>query len=466
MTITAHDSLEEREEVRLGNSSLSEPSANESIDSSKLNYYARYFGDPQARLFWHEQDLLLGVLPPYGKFFINLMDSHILDELFSARLLNDLRREGPLIAGFDAVYRLHSTPRITYWHEWSPRMWRAASLRLIELFIKLAELGLTLRNPHPWNVLFDGKGFSYANAGTIVEIDLETFRRSYEKVARYFVRPLLLVEHGFEHTARRLTEDFRDGVLQSDVNHLGCTWAEWDAEGSLNSIVPFLEEVSTGIESMSLRSTAARWIDYFATDCDFGPGTSWTRKQEVLTSLLQRQNIESVLDLGTNTGYYARLAAQKGSEVIAADFDPALVDMAYVNTQESDAALYPVVLDFIHPASGQGVNYRWFPPATERLKADLVLCFALAHHMVFGKYRLDFEQIANGVRNFSNGRALVEYVGRERVRPSEWRPDADRWYTPEEFANALGRHFPHVEILPPAKDGRRLLVCGPYGGVL
>ncbi len=138
--------------------------------------------------------------------------------------------------------------------------------------------------------------------------------------------------------------------------------------------------------------------------------------------------------------------------------------MAYTNTQESDLPLYPVVLDFTLPTPGRGVNYRWFPPAVERLKTDLVLCFALAHHMVFGKYRLDFEQIASGVRSFSKEWALVEYVGREHVRPSEWRPDADSWYTPEEFANALGRHFPHVEILPPAKDGRRLLVCGPKGG--
>ncbi len=466
MNATAHSSLEYVEDVRRDVLRSPGPTSAELGDSSRLHYYARYFGDPQARLFWNEQHLWLGVLPPHSEFFTSLLNSHALDDLFARHLLFGLRHAPSDIPGFDAIYQLDSTPRITYWHEWSPKMWQAGSLRLIELFVALAELGLTLRNPHPWNLLFDGQQFSYANAASTVRLDLETFGRSYEKLASFFIRPLLLVEHGFEHTARRLIEDVRDGVLQEDVSHLDCTWAEWDANGSVDAIVPFLEQASAEIESLTLSSSAARWIDYFATDCDFGIGTSWTRKQEVLASILQRQRIGSVLDLGANTGHYARQAAQQGREVIAADFDPALVDVAYTNTQESDLSVYPVVLDFTLPTSGKGVNYRWFPPATERLKADLVLCFALAHHMVFGKYRLDFEQIACGVRSFSNGWALVEYVGRERVQPSEWRPDAESWYSPEEFANALGRHFPHVEILPPAKDGRRLILCGPKGGAV
>jgi hypothetical protein len=430
-----------------------------------LHYYARYFGDPQARLFWRGQQLWLGVLSPHSKFFADLLNSRVLDDLFSRRLLLGLQYDPSVALGFDSVYRLGSTPRITYWHEWSPKMWRAASLRLIELLVTLAEHGLTLRNPHPWNLLFDGRQFSYANAASIVRLDLETFGRSYEKLASFFIRPLLLVEHGSEHTARRLSEDVRDGVLREDVDHIECAWVEWDANGHEDTVVPFLEQAAVEIESLTLSSTAARWIDYFATDCDFRVGTSWSRKQEVLELILQREKIDSVLDLGANSGHYARQASQRGREVIAADFDPALVDVVFTSTQETDLPLYPVVLDFTLPTPGRGVEYRWFPPATERLKADLVLCFALAHHMVFGKYRLDFEQVASGVRSFSREWALVEYVGRERVQPSEWRPDSDSWYSPEELATALGRHFGSVKILAPAKDGRRLLLCGPERGL-
>ena len=108
------------------------------ICSGNLHYYGRYFGDPQSRLFWDEGRLLLGIVPPYGQSFAELLQSHQLDELFERRLSFGVERMQAALAGFDAVYRLDSTPKITYWHEWSPKMWRAAALRLIELLEALA----------------------------------------------------------------------------------------------------------------------------------------------------------------------------------------------------------------------------------------------------------------------------------------------------------------------------------------
>jgi hypothetical protein len=148
-------------------------------------------------------------------------------------------------------------------------------------------------------------------------------------------------------------------------------------------------------------------------------------------------------------------------EVVATDFDPALVDAIFEQSREANVSIYPAVMDFSHPTPGLGVNGDWFPPATERYKSDLVLCFALSHHMVFGKYRLDFEQIARGIRGFSREWALVEYVERGKIRPAEWRADADSWYSVEDFATVLRKYFPAVQVLAPALDGRRLLACGP-----
>jgi SAM-dependent methyltransferase len=296
----------------------------------------------------------------------------------------------------------------------------------------------------------------------VVLLDDETFGRGYEKIARFFIRPLLLIENGFGHMARRLASDARDGVIAQDVAHLDCKWIEWPLDGANHAIVPFLREITSRIESFQCKIEGQHWFNYFTHDCDFGPGTSWTRKQEALEAILQDTSIESVLDLGTNTGHYARVAARSGREVIATDFDPAVVDRAFAESRTADVPIYPAVLDFSHPTQGQGVDGRWFPPATERLAADLVLCFALSHHMVFGRYRLDFEQLARGVRSFARSWALVEYIERnDKIVPSSFRPEADEWYNIDHLEAALSRHFPVVDCLPPAKDGRRLLVCGP-----
>lgn len=431
-----------------------------SLESSRLQYYARYFGDPVSRLFWRDGRLQMGMLTPHGEEFSQLLDSGRLASLFESRLLASVEPDERPCEGFDSVYHLNCPSRIVYWHEWSPKMLRAGSLRLLDLLARLAEQGLTLRNPHPWNLLYDGREFVYVNPGSIKPLDEEIFTRSWEKVARFFVRPLLLIENGHAHLARVLGGDAREGVLAEDVARLDGHWTELTDDFRIESSGAFLRDIAQRIEAFACGAPNHRWLEYFATDCDFSPGTSWTRKQEALEAMLDRPDIASVLDLGANTGHYARLAAERGREVIASDFDAALVDQIFEATREG-APLYPAVLDFSHPTQGQGVEGAWFPAATERLGADLVLCFALSHHMVFGKYRLDFEQVARGIRGFARKWALVEYVERGKIRPAEFRPEADSWYDVGHLESALRRHFRVVETLPPAKDGRRVLVCGP-----
>jgi SAM-dependent methyltransferase len=431
------------------------------LESSEVHYYARSFGDPIARLFWMNGQLWMGIVPLHWQNFARIASLPFIDELVEDGLLVGSERSAQFHPGFEAVYRLASTPRITYWHEWSPKMLRSAALRLITLLKRLAEADFTLRNPHPWNLLYDGLNFVYMNPGSIVRSDAETFARCYEKVARFFIRPLLLFESGRIHLARRLIEDPRDGVLAEDMGPQGQEWAEWEPRTDVTRISGFLGRLAQEVSCLQCEPGGERWIDYFRTDCDFSPGSSWSRKQEALELLLEDREIRSVLDLGTNTGHYARLAAERGREVIATDFDPALVDATFEETRQAGLSLYPVTLDFSHPTPARGVDGAWFPAATQRFESDLVLCFALSHHMVFGKYRLDFEQVARGVRSFSRRWALVEYVERGKIRPSEWRPDADAWYTVDHLVAALGRYFPVVTALPPANDGRKLLVCGP-----
>jgi SAM-dependent methyltransferase len=329
------------------------------------------------------------------------------------------------------------------------------------LLQRLLDHKLTLRNAHPWNLLYDGRSFVYMNPGSIVPLNAETFARSYEKVARFFVRPLLLMASGFPHVARRLAEDPREGVLAGDLRHLQMAWAEWDAHSENQQVLPFLGRLATEIACLNCETSGKHWIDYFEKNCDFAPDTSWSRKQQTLMVMLEDGNIRSVLDLGANNGHYACIAAQHGRAVIAADFDPALVDVIFEEARKTDLAVYPIVLDFSHPTPGQGVCGRWFPPATERLKADLVLCFALVHHLVISKYRLDFEQVAIGLRSFARKWALVEYVPQLKTRPLGLQLESDSWYSVESLAASLRRHFSNVQVLAPAIDGRRLLVCGP-----
>ena len=58
---------------------------------------------------------------------------------------------------------------VSYCYEWVAPMLKAAALVTVELFIGLAEKGLTLQDGHPWNILFDNTKPVYIDAGWIVQ---------------------------------------------------------------------------------------------------------------------------------------------------------------------------------------------------------------------------------------------------------------------------------------------------------
>jgi hypothetical protein len=137
-----------------------------------------------------------------------------------------------------------------------------------------------------------------------------------------------------------------------------------------------------------------------------------------------------------------------------------VVSRLYEDLRGSDETVLPLVLDFTNPSPGYGVCNDWFPPATERLRSELVLGFALEHHLVFGRHRLNFPEFARGIASFSSKAALVEFIEPTAdLRSKEWRPESTDWYCVERFADAFRPHFREVLILPGRPNGRRLVFC-------
>src|SRR5215469_9968775 len=89
---------------------FSGPEASPVPDSAKIHYYARYFGDPLSRLFWHANQLCVGVLPPHGMETAKLLNSQLFADLFRQKLLVALDEQPIDIEGFEVAFRLNRTP--------------------------------------------------------------------------------------------------------------------------------------------------------------------------------------------------------------------------------------------------------------------------------------------------------------------------------------------------------------------
>jgi SAM-dependent methyltransferase len=185
---------------------------------------------------------------------------------------------------------------------------------------------------------------------------------------------------------------------------------------------------------------------------------SWTAKQVAVYKCLIELKPSSVLDIGCHTGWYSKLAALLGSQVVAFDKDPACITQLYYDAREQKLPILPLVIDFTQSTPSYGLsNYRYIA-ATERFQCEMVLALGLFHHIVFEQYPL-FDQAVDGLGLFSKRWLIVEFVPIEDPALAIFRSPRHSWYTLENFLNALSKRFSSIHTMPSHSESRVLLLC-------
>jgi hypothetical protein len=420
------------------------------------HFFARSFGDPLSHLLWADRGRLqCGVLPSHAEFVTSLMTTGVLKGLVDDQILAPFTvsldcDEYPLALFFEA-------PRLTsYVYEWSYAAWKDAALFYLNCLSRLAARGLTLRNPHAWNLSYDGVGFRLLNPGSIVPLSRDVLSRSLQKLERFFINPLKLAASGNGKAARSLLRDIHEGVPDSLLQG-----AEANRPGT-HSMEEVVDEYRDRVAALHVSCTPVKWVEYYE-ERRFMEGSSWNLKANVLRRNLFELQPTSVMDIGGNTGYYSRIATEHCRTVVCCDVDDFYVSQLHREQKGVSANIVPLVLDLTNPSPALGVDGGWFPSATARLRADLVLAFALEHHLVFGRHRLNFDQFARAIWSFSSRCALVEFVPPyKNLHHASWRPECVEWYHAEGFQRHFERYFERVILVSKAPDGRQLFRCdGP-----
>lgn len=426
---------------------------------AERRFYARSFGNPSAQLYWEQETLCCGLRGERAELVSDLSHQGFLDSLVKQGYLAPFDILQGVQRDYTLVLRLARTPRISYCHEWSTVMWRDASLHLLKLLMTLAEHRLTLRYPHPWHLLFDGPNPVYIHPGSIVPLDEATFRGAFDRISRFFLRPLFLASQRQTSLARQLLRDANRGVGFC----FGDLQSAHDVQTTeVHQLTPteFLSKRIREVHELLIPEQASKWADY-QLDLPLKPCDSWHQKEYAVHGVLRELRPRRVLDLACNVGWHARLAALEGADVVAADIDELCVNRMYSACRGEGSRVLPLVVNVTDPAPGSGVANAWFP-ATERLKSDLVLALAIMHHLVFGSHRLVMSEIVRAFASFTDRALLLEFVPLQShgcVYSGAQRPDAIDWYTLDNCVASLGCVFRKVQILPAAQHSRGLLLC-------
>jgi hypothetical protein len=455
----------------------------------EVEFHPLSFADKNGRLFWRNGELYRG---------ISLENTDLCRRLFEESVIQNLMKKGLLIETEISPFSMNNYPLIlkhrvvnfvSYAYEWPFSMLKDAALALLDIAIELAHRGFALQDAHPWNMLFDGSKPIYVDFGSIIPARSDGAWPAAGEFYRFFVYPLRLMSHGHGRIARWLLHDYEQGIFESECKalvHPTLTHVTQGLRSLLRTAVPaalrpglnaaltslrsarstrlsrsaslvdFLQKLRAEVEKIGVYCEKTQWSTYYDNGyfLSLTPSSEWTAKHKSVHNILAEITPQSVLDIGSNRGWYSQLAASLGINTVAFDNDETAVNRLYCDVKNQKLSILPLVVNFRDPSPANQI----MSAANDRLKCDMVLALALVHHLVF-KHFLRFEHIVGGFESFTKRKLLVEFIPKDDQFVSQWWSPQYGWYTLENFIAELRRYFNNVSIYPSDPKPRVLLLC-------
>lgn len=414
-----------------------------------------------------------------------------------------------------AVFEHERVPFISYPHEWTPSMLRDAAIFHLRLFSKLEQIGLTLKDWHPYNILFKGSQPIFVDfTSLILKEDLtqvaylmtvSSRRRTnafftfemYRRMCRpYFLLPLYLIRRkGADRARQRILE----AALNRSGDQIGASEVFSESRIVLAAYLLF-ERMKRGLlsfeggakifrfllrkqfEWLDVKPPASGYSNYYESKSEnssWEDTTRWNCKQRLVNAAIAKFQPNTMLDLGCNTGWYSILAAKQGVNVLAIDADVSSVDILYATAKRLDLSILPLVMNLNNlapdiyseiqderPGALSSDGSPLFIAAERRIKCDLVLALALTHHLTLG-LGWSFERLADCLNKLSDFSLVVEFVSLQDpliVANPEFFPSyfankkSFSSYTLENFQIQLAKFFSDITVVG-VEPHRSLLIC-------
>lgn len=465
------------------------------LNSDQIVFHPLSGFDPVGRLFWWEGNLYRAISRERTGFYERLLAEGIVRDLVQRKLIIETEGTDLKLDGYGLVVKHQTVPFVSHCSEWCGEMLKAAALHVLQLETELLKYGLTLDDPHPRNVLFLGPAPVWVDLGALSPVCDVQSELADEEFSAHYTRPLKIMAAGhpriarcllrdgpFSHVEQREVEAITGAGLPDEiqvakagvnliarkivppalrpvarraVERLLRPTRSKAAQGSMNN----LERAVREVENIRLLHLGTEWSAYDTVGFpEFDSTTEWTAKHCSILQILTAKKPASVLDVGSNRGWYSQLAARHGAQVVSVDFDERSVAKLFADSVRHRLPILPLVMNFCNLSPAMTCNDAPGIAATERLRCEMVFALALVHHLVFTEY-MSFERIVAGLAAVARRWLVVEFVGPEDQHVRGWMNSWYDWYTLDNFLAILSREFRSINEFPSNAEHRRVLLC-------
>ncbi len=434
------------------------------------------FRDPSGFVFLRDGVLCRQINRVYREDYDLLMSSGLCSSLTSDGLLVEHEETDAAPAQPDIAYKIivpKRVPFISYPYEWPFSAFKAAALATLEIQQKALEFGMTLKDASAYNIQFVD-----AKPVLLDTLSFEGYREgepwvAYRQFCQHFLAPLVLMalkdvrlgqllrvfidgiplDLASGMLARRTRFSFGIGLhihmhAKSQARHADDAVKKLSqrtapkGKMSKRALLGLIDSLRSLVGKLSLKPADTEWGEYY-------DGTNYSEdsmktKYRIVEELLEKsQPLRNVWDLGANTGFFSRIASDRGIPTVAFDIDPAAVEKNYLAcVAEGEHNLLPLVLDLANPSPSLGWHNQERDSLIERGPADAVLALALIHHLAISN-NVPLPMLADFFASVCHS-LIIEFVPKsdsQVQRLLATREDIFPDYTESGFETAFKRRF-------------------------
>lgn len=445
------------------------------------------FKDPSGFIFVHDEQYFRQVNSCYKDDYDFFVSSGLYQELVKKSYILPHTEEKTINAPVpDIAYKIIKPKQLTfvsYPYEWCFSQLQDAALLTLEIQKIALQFGMSLKDANAYNIQFEGY--------MPVFIDTLSFERyeerkpwvAYKQFCEHFFAPLCLMSQK-DLRLNQLFRIFLDGIPidiadnllgvfsykhlstllhihmhAKSQKHIPNARERQDVEKkkfTFNAFIALIDSLKSFILKLSPKIKKSVWKNYYQEGRSYSK-KAFQEKEDAVSYFLDKIHPNIIWDLGSNTGFFSRLCAQKVQRVISFDFDPVCVESQYVHYKKNkEENILPLAMDLSNPSPNLGWNLQERKSLQERSNADCVLALALVHHLAVAK-NIPLISIAEFLSSITKNYCIIEFIPKDDHQIQEmltFRKDIFQSYNKKNFEKDFSNLFRILESKNLQDSGR------------